>query len=159
MEVNFKTASSEDLEMLVQVRFDFFASEEKWTVPPKQRSTIEYSLRHYYAEHINNDFFAVFVQEGGVVASVAFLSITEKPASSAFPTGKAGTLLNVFTYPQYRKKGYATKAISMLIQKAKEENLSYVELSTTESGRPLYEKLGFEVPEASPFPQMKLVLI
>jgi ribosomal protein S18 acetylase RimI-like enzyme len=148
----------DDIDKLVKVRFDYFAA-EKWEVSALQRETIEASLRQYYSEYLNSDFFAAFAEEGDEVASVAFLAISRKPANLSFPTGKTGTILNVLTYPEYRGKGYATKAMSSLIYVAEKQNLSYIELSSSESGKALYKKLGFvESSKSEGFTQMKLLL-
>lgn len=125
----------------------------------KKKEVIEKSLRRYYAQYLNSDFFAVFVEEEHKPAAVAFLSIAEKPAGISFPTGKTATVFNVLTYPQYRRKGYATKAMKMLIEEAKKKDVSYIELLATKDGRPLYQKLGFEEFQPSGFLEMKLMLV
>ncbi len=40
---------------------------------------------------------------------IVALLIVEKPMSPSFITGKTGTVLNVYTKPEYRNKGYAKK--------------------------------------------------
>ena len=67
-------------------------------------------------------------------------------------------VLNVFTYPEYRKKGVATELLKRLIDEAGKQNLSYIELSASEAGRPLYEKLGFKELQ-SKYTEMKLQLV
>ena len=151
-----RMASANDIDTLVNVRFDYFAAEH-WEVSPAQREAIEASLRAYYAQALNRDFFAAFVQEGGQIVSVAFLAITARPANLSFPTGKTGTIMNVLTYPEYRKMGYATHALNALIREARKQNLSYIELSSSESGKALYQKLGFvAASEHEHFTKMKL---
>ena len=159
MSTNVRMASLADIETLVKVRFDYFST-EKWEVSSEQRDLIENNLRQYYAKHLGSDFFAAFVEVASQVVSVAFLSITNLPANLSFPTGKTGTILNVLTYPEYRKKGYATSTMNMLLDEAKTQGLSYVELSASESGKPLYQKLGFEESRPSThFTKMKLGLV
>ena len=156
---NIRLASSHDIEKLIQVRFDYFAAEE-WEVSVEQYQTIKTSLRQYYTKYINIDFFAAFVEENTEIASVAFLAITHKPANLGFPTGKIGTILNVLTYPEYRKKGYAISTMNALISEAKKQNCSYVELSASESGKSIYKKLGFvEIVGSERFTEMKLSLL
>lgn len=78
-----------------------------------------------------------------MVAS-CFLCIYEKPANPSFPHGLTGTVMNVFTEKSYRGKGIATELMHMLIQKADNLGLDYVELKATADGYPLYRKLGFQ---------------
>ena len=159
-------ASLEDIDNLVKVRFDYFAA-EKWEVSSKQHTIIENNLRQYYLKYLNTDFFAALVEVDNKIASVAFLAISAKPANLSFPTGKTGMILNVLTYPEHRKKGYATATMNLLLEKAKKENLSYIELVASQSGKSLYQKLGFTEPKPSEqpaessewFTEMKLSLL
>lgn len=140
MELRFATLK--DINTLVRLRFDFLANfKEVLTTDEKKSITLQ--LHNYYRKHINRDFFAAFAEMEGDVVSAAFLVIYEKPANPWFKTGKTATLLNVLTYPGHRKKGYAAKTISLLIEKAKQLNVSYIDLSASETGKPLYEELGF----------------
>lgn len=67
-------------------------------------------------------------------------------------------MLNVLTYPEYRRMGIATKVIERIIEEAKALGVSNIELSATLGGRPLYEKLGF-VEKKSKYTEMRLQLI
>ena len=64
--------------------------------------------------------------------------------SPSFITGKTGIVLNVYTKPEYRKKGYAKKLMNMMLEDAKAENVSIIELKATEDGYSLYRSVGFE---------------
>ena len=74
--------------------------------------------------------------------------------SQAFITGKTGTVLNVYTKPQYRHKGYAKGIMNQILSDAVEKNLSVVELKSTENGYRLYQSVGF-VSEVSKYHSMK----
>ena len=52
--------------------------------------------------------------------------------------------MNVYTKPEYRKKGYAKKLMNMMLEDAKAENVSIIELKATEDGYSLYRSVGFE---------------
>ena len=51
--------------------------------------------------------------------------------------------MNVYVKPEYRRQGIAEKMVRLLIDKMKELLVSNITLDSTQSGRPLYEKLGF----------------
>lgn len=159
--MNIRMAMINDVVTLIKVRFDYFTA-EKWEMTDDQRVSISSQLQQYYSKHLNLDFFAALVEDdSGNVISTAFLAISEVPANLlSFPTGRTGTILNVLTYPGYRRMGYATNALNLLIDEAKRQNLSYIELSASELGKPLYEKLGFKEPQPSAhFTKMKLSLL
>jgi len=67
----------------------------------------------------------------------------ERPANPSFPTGKIGNILNVYTRPEYRRRGLAGRLMDMMREDAKQYNLSYLELLATQEGYPLYVKKGF----------------
>ena len=52
--------------------------------------------------------------------------------------------MNVYTKPEYRKKGYAKKLMNMMLEDAKAENVSNIELKATEDGYSLCRSVGFE---------------
>ena len=107
---------------------------------------------------LNSSFIALLAENDSQAISTVYMAVAEKPANPAFITGKAATILNVFTYPDYRCKGIATKLLTMIIAEAKAMNISYLELSATDSGKPLYEKLGF-VHRQSKYTEMRLRLL
>ncbi len=157
--MNVRMANHNDIDKLIKVRFDYFAS-ENWELTNAKKDMIYNQLQQYYPKHINLDFFAVFVEDdNGDVVATAFLVTSEKPANLSWPTGKTGMILNVLTYPEYRKMGYATNAMSMLIEEAKKQNVSYLELSASELGKPLYKRLGFKENQPSHFTEMKMSLL
>lgn len=152
-------ADINDIEKLIQLRFDYFAT-ENFEITDENEKLIKKQLIDYFPEHINRDFFVALVEdEKGNILSCAFLVINDKPANSNFPTGKTGLLLNVLTYSGHRLQGYARNNIEKLILIAKSQNLSYIELSSSEMGKPLYQKLGFSEPQVSHFTSMKLNLL
>ena len=78
------------------------------------------------------------------IIACAFLLIVEKPMSPSFITGKTGTVLNVYTKPEYRNKGYAKKLMTMMLEEATAQDVSVIELKSTEDGYSLYKSVGFE---------------
>lgn len=157
--MNVRMADYNDVDKLIKVRFDYFAS-EKWELTNDRRDQICFQLQQYYSKHLNVDFFAALMEdEAGNVVSTAFLVIFEKPANLSFPTWKTGMILNVLTYPDYRKMGYATNTMNLLIEEAKKQNASYIELSASDLGKSLYKKLGFQEVSPSHFTEMKMSLL
>lgn len=159
MSYQTRWANLDDVDNLIRLRFAYF-EDEQMQITPEQRTKIEASLHDYISKHLSIDFYVALIIADGQIVSTAFLSIFERPANLSWPTGKTGTVYNVFTYPKYRRQGYSTHAMHMLLDKAREHNLSYVDLSASEMGLPLYQKLGFAIIDhaASHFVDMKLAL-
>lgn len=153
--MNIRKASIIDIDILIKLRLDFLVAVDNLTAD--EEPLIRSQLTTYYTKHINNDFVAILAETVDNVVSAAFLVISERPASRALISGKTGTLINVLTYPKYRRNGFATKVICQIIDEAKQLGVSWIDLSATQEGKPLYEKLGF-IELKSKSNQMKLQL-
>ncbi|SDN23985.1 GNAT family N-acetyltransferase [Acetanaerobacterium elongatum] len=151
-----RVAETKDIDTLIKLRLEYLAH-HFGRLEPKAEQALRAQLQGYFSAHLNHDFLAVLCEDSGKVVSTAYLAINEKPANPRFITGKTATVLNVYTYPEYRKRGCATQVLELLIQCAKNMNISYIELSATEAGKPLYEKLGFQVWQ-QPETEMRLQL-
>jgi len=155
--MNIRKATIEDVDLLIRLRFEYLLT-DRGSLSAEEKEIIRAQLVSYYTKHINGNFIAILAEEDNTVVSTAFLAISDKPANPAFITGKTGTLLNVYTYPEYRRKGFATKVVSKIIDEAKQLGVSSIDLSASPDGKPLYEKLGFTEPK-SKYTAMKLQLI
>jgi len=142
-------ATIEDIKQLISLRFDYFAM-EKCSLSKSEEKDMEAQLQKYFTKHLPiGDFIAILAKMDGKIVSTAFMVLTEKPANPIFITGITGTLLNVMTYPEYRRKGISTMVITEIITEAKKMGASSIDLFATEDGKPLYEKMGFIVPKCT----------
>jgi GNAT superfamily N-acetyltransferase len=57
--------------------------------------------------------------------------------------GKLGLLINVFTEPEWRRRGVAMQLMQRVIDWSREHQLDRLVLHASDAGRPLYEKMGF----------------
>lgn len=141
--MNLRKVSIDDIELLIKLRIDYLI-EDRGSILPEEKERIEKQLRHYFPKHfLDGTFIGIIAEINNEVMCVAYLAISEKPANPAFITGKTGTLLNVLTYPPYRRQGIATKVIHRIIDEAKLCEVSSIDLSATDDGKPLYIKIGF----------------
>ena len=58
-------------------------------------------------------------------------------------TGKLGLVINVFTEPEWRRRGLGVLLMQQVIDWSREQRLDRLILHASDAGRPLYEKLGF----------------
>lgn len=141
-DVVFGKASEADIEALVRIRLEYLNTD--FSVSGEQEEQLMNELPGYYRKHLGNDFIAYIAKVKGEIVASAFLVIFEMPANTNFITGRIGNVLNVYTKPQYRRQGVASRLMSTLIKEAKVLSLSYLELKATADGYPLYQKLGFQ---------------
>lgn len=57
---------------------------------------------------------------------------------------RRATILNVYTDPEYRRRGIGCKLMQTMIDWCKRQGLARVTLHASDDGRHLYESLGFE---------------
>ena len=142
----FRKLIETDKKLFVNLRMAYLTEEYKMSEIEKRQ--IENNLESYFDEHIlKNDFIGIIFEYNGKIISVAYLILSEKPSNPNFINGKTGTLMNVYTYPEYRKKGIATKLIMEIIKEAKNINVKIINLEATNAGIKLYKKIGFKESE------------
>lgn len=139
--MKFEKATIKDINMLTDLRLAYL-QEDLGVITDKQ--LIQESLPGYYEKHLNKDLMVYVARDDEDIIACAFLLIVEKPMSPSFITGKTGTVLNVYTKPEYRNKGYAKKLMTMMLEEATAQDVSVIELKSTEDGYLLYKSVGFE---------------
>lgn len=145
MELQIHRATAADMEDLVRMRFAYLQIEYDEMEPERARQ-VEQSMRAYFAKALpTGDFVGLFGKVTGQIVATAYATIATRAANPLWVNGRVGTVLNVMTLPEYRHQGIATRLMQELIAIAKEQEVSHLELSASEQGRPLYEKLGFGV--------------
>ncbi len=77
-------------------------------------------------------------------AGVQLQPILPRPLNaSTVGEGRQGTVVNVFTEPQWRRRGIAGSLIKEIITWSKDEDLDRLLLHASDEGRSVYERLGF----------------
>ncbi len=77
-------------------------------------------------------------------AGVQLQPILPRPVNpSTVGEGRQGTVVNVFTEPEWRRRGIAGLLIKEIITWSKDEHLDRLLLHASDEGRSVYERLGF----------------
>jgi len=140
----FKKLNKNDKKLFISLRL-IFLMDCFDTINDTERNEIENNLKTYFDSHINKKNFIRIVGEyNGNIVSTVYLIISVYPANPNLVNGKVGTLLNVYTFPKYRKKGIAKKFIEEIIKETKLIGIDCMDLKATEKGHNLYIKLGFK---------------
>lgn len=148
-----ENAKIEDITQLTELRLAYL-KEDIGKLSEDDIGKIRRDLPIYFKKNLNQNIFCYVIRDREEIVACAFLLVIEKPISPAFITGRTGTVLNVYTDPVYRHKGYAKKIMNKLLLDAVEKNLSVVELKSTEDGYHLYKSIGF-TDEVSKYHSMK----
>lgn len=141
--MRIEKAGFADVDALTALRLEYLI-EDNGSPEHRDAETIRNNLPGYIREHLKKDLFVYVIREDDTIVSCAFLLIVMKPMSPAFINGKTATILNVYTLPAYRRRGYARMLMNAMITDAKELNIDVIELKATEDGYDLYRSVGFE---------------
>ena len=134
----------ECVDELIELRMAYLEA-DFGKLAPDDEASIRAALPNYFARHLERDLIAFAARaKDGRIASVALLLTGEKPANPRFVNGRIGTVFNVYTKPEHRRQGLASKVMGQLVAYARDAGLDLVELNATDEGYPLYRSLGFE---------------
>ena len=85
-----------------------------------------------------------FLEEDGEVIATAGILFIEFPPAYHNHTGIRGYITNMYTAPEYRRKGIATSMLRKLMEEAKARSVNRICLRASDMGTPVYEKFGFK---------------
>lgn len=151
-----RSARFEDIPLLIKARLDFLQA-LGYPVRPDDLPEATHQLEAFLAQHLDRDLFARIALEGEILAAAGFLQVMKVMWQPMAPDGQFGRIINILTWPEFRNQGLARAMMQSLIQKARELNLSYIDLDASPEGQPLYESLGFKLLDAK-HPPMRLTL-
>ena len=91
----------------------------------------------------NGSFRSWLACDNGRVVAGGAVVIAAWPAHAYDLECRRATILNVYTEPEYRRRGIARQIMEQMIAWCRTEGFARVSLHASEHGRPLYESLGF----------------
>lgn len=143
MEFIYKKAGLEDLDTLVKTRIEVLRA-ANCLADDTDMSLVERQSREYYEESLqagDHIAYLVFTEEKFVGAGgVSFFRVMPTYHN---PTGRKAYIMNMYTRPDYRRKGIACHTLEFLVKEARKKGVEHISLEATEMGRPLYEHFGF----------------
>ncbi|MCR4765152.1 MAG: GNAT family N-acetyltransferase [Bacteroidaceae bacterium] len=152
----FDIANQNDIDELVRLRFAFII-EDTGDLSSHQEQCVEEQLQDYFNRKLGKELIAFVARENERIVAVALLLLIEMPANARLQNGLYGEVLNVYTLPEYRRKGLCSRVMQLLIEYGKNYGLGCIDLSATSKGYPIYAKLGFKKKEHK-YKDMRLIL-
>ena len=139
----FRLAGIRDVEVLTSLRIELLR--EMGNIKAGEDvPELENGIRAYFRTHIiKGDFICWVAVSGGGIVATSGLVVMERPPIMGNPGGLEGYIMNIYTRPEYRKKGAAAGILEMIKEHAKSAGINMLWLHATKEGRPLYEGRGF----------------
>lgn len=137
--INYMIASNEDMELLMQSRLEMLKVVNELPCEYEFSKELIENSKEYFTN--GNQTTVLAIDEG--VIGCATICYMEMMPTFSHPTGKRAHFMNVYTHPEYRRRGIALHMLHMLIQEAKGKGVTEISLDATEQGKPLYKKCNF----------------
>ena len=119
--------------------------EEKKEMSDEEWSSLEKETRLYYLEELEaNRHIAVAAYEGEELLGWGGMCLHREMPSPDNMSGQSGYLMNIYTKKQHRGKGVGKAICRHLIRLAKKIGIDKIYLESTEEGKHLYRRLGFQ---------------
>ena len=139
----YQRAGVEDIELLVGTRTEVLRAANGLD-DSTDMTEVETESRFYYERALKDgSHTAWLVFDGSEFIGSGGISYYNVMPTYHNPTGKKAYIMNMYTVPSHRRKGIATKMLDLLVQDARERDITAISLEATEMGKPLYEKYGF----------------
>ena len=143
MSIIYKKASLDDIDILVKTRIEVLKAANLLD-DTADMSKVEQESYNYYKKALsNNTHTAILVFDDEKYIGAGGVSYYRVMPTYHNPTGEKAYIMNMYTSPDYRRKGIAYKTLDLLVKDAKSRGIIEITLESTEMGRPLYEKYGF----------------
>ena len=138
--IEYIMATKDDIDLLMSSRLEMLRVVNNLSDDYGFSEELISCSREYF---LNGDQTTVLALDEDKVIGCASMSYILIMPTYSHPTGKRAHLMNVYTNCNYRRQGIARKMVSMLIDDARDNGATEISLDATQSGRPLYESLGF----------------
>ncbi len=143
MNLTYKKATLEDIDILTATRIEVLRAANKLSDDVDMSEVKKQSYDYYNKALRNGTHIAYLVFDKSRVIGAGGVSFFQVMPTYHNPSGKKAYIMNMYTSPEYRRKGIAYKVLDMLVKDAKSMGILAISLEATVMGLPLYEKYGF----------------
>ena len=144
MALTYHKAGIEDIDVLTATRIMVLKAANQLDDAADMQK-VEQEAYAYYARALKDgSHVAYLVYDDSRIVGSGGVSFFQVMPTYHIPTGKKAYIMNMYTHPDYRRRGIAWHTLDLLVNEAKKQGVSAIFLEATDMGRPLYEKYGFD---------------
>jgi len=143
MGFNYKKATIADLEILTETRIEVMRAANQLNNDVDMSEVKQQSFEYYQNALKNDTHLAYLIFDEGTFVGAGGISYFQVMPTYHNPTGRKAYIMNMYTKPDYRRRGIAFKTLDLLVADARAKGITAISLEATDMGRPLYAKYGF----------------
>lgn len=143
MDFLYKKATLEDINILTDTRIEVLRAANRLPGDADMGEVKKQSYDYYQKALRDGMHIGYLIFDGSRFAGSGGISFFRVMPTCHNPSGKKAYIMNLYTAPEYRRKGIAYETLDRLVREAKSRGITAISLETTDMGRPLYEKYGF----------------
>jgi GNAT superfamily N-acetyltransferase len=138
----YRRATGEDVETLITLRLAFLA--ELSGAKPADLD-LRSAISQYFSRSLaGGNFTAFLAQADSRIVSVGGLIYDQHAPSNRNPTGREGYIMNMYTLPEFRRRGIGSRILEMLVDEARQNQCGKIALHAVPGAKAIYEKFGFK---------------
>jgi GNAT superfamily N-acetyltransferase len=138
-----RKAGLEELEEVLRLRLALMRELSEFETDSEQAAWVNVTRRYLENALPEGRFHAWLAYVGEGAVACAGLTPFERPPSPTNLTGQEAYVLNIYTAPEWRRRGISRRLLSELMEFAQEQGIGRLWMHASEDGRPLYESVGF----------------
>ncbi len=138
--MEYRKATKDDIGIVMELREEMLREVNGLSEDHVFTETLIRNSRQYF---LNGDQTTCIAFDNKTAAACASISYIEVMPTFSHPTGKRAYIMNVYTRSPYRRQGIARELLKILTEEARARNVTEISLNATDSGKPLYEAIGF----------------
>ncbi len=145
MDIVFKKLTEEYLDRIIEMRISQM-TEEYTSVGKKVPEDVDLkkALRDFYVKNLAAGTYVSWLAfDGDRIVGTSGMSFAEKPPYFSCPSGKLGILSSMYTDPDYRRMGIATRLLDRVVNEAREYGCGTIYITASDMGVKLYTAYGF----------------
>ena len=135
-----RTATQNDIELFLEIRLEVlqtvFGSIDEDELPIIERETRAYLQG-------NGNYVTYLAFDGDAFAACGSVCFYRVLPVCHNPTGEKAFVMNMYTRPEFRRRGIGNLILEKLINDAKARGIQTIHLDASDIGEALYSKYGF----------------
>lgn len=143
MSLTYKKATIEDIDILIETRITVLRAANQLSDEVDMTEVRNQSYEYYRQALTDDTHVAYLVLDEEEVVGAGGVSFFRVMPTFHNATGKKAYIMNMYTKPEYRRRGIAYQTLDLLVAEARKKGIKVISLEATKMGRALYEKYGF----------------